>query len=540
MAEIIFNYNGKKTIIQSNKGEKMKNIFDKFIYKTQLDKNLIYFLYSGNNINEELNFEELANKEDKIRNKMNIIVYDNNISNNISSIKKSKYTICPICKENIKLNLEEYKVYLSECKNKHEINNIPINEFEQTQIIDISKIECEKCKNTNKNETYKNAFYRCNTCKINICPMCKSSHDKTHNIINYDNKNYICEKHNEVYSLYCKKCKMNICMYCENEHKNHEIISFGKVFPNIEEIKMGKEILREKIDKLKNDVKEMINILNTTIENLENYFNISEYIINNYDNKQINYEILYNINNIYNNKFIDDIDYIIKENYNNKFTKILDINEKMFSKDINKLKIYYNFNKDKKQIKIFGKEFVENNKEKCKLYIEGKEYELMEYFDTKNIKEIKDQLEITLVGIKNITNASYMFSGREGMFNDEKFESLLSVPDIPKWNTINVTDMKYMFFCCSSLSSLPDISEWNTINVTDMNQMFAYCKSLLSLPDISKWNTSNVINMDFMFCDCSSLSSLPDISKWNISKVKSKSCMFSGCNKHLEIPSVFG
>jgi len=180
MAEIIFNYNGNKTIIQSNKGEKMKNIFDKFIYKTQLDKNLIYFLYSGNNINEELNFEELANKEDKIRNKMNIIVYDNNISNNISSIKKSKYTICPICKENIKLNLEEYKVYLSECKNKHEINNISINEFEQTQIIDISKIECEKCKDTNKNETYKNAFYRCNTCKINICPMCKSSHDKTH------------------------------------------------------------------------------------------------------------------------------------------------------------------------------------------------------------------------------------------------------------------------------------------------------------------------------------------------------------------------
>jgi len=57
---------------------------------------------------------------------------------------------------------------------------------------------------------------------------------------------YICEKHNEVYSLYCKKCKMNICMYCENEHKNHEIISFGKVFPNIDEIKMRKEILRDK------------------------------------------------------------------------------------------------------------------------------------------------------------------------------------------------------------------------------------------------------------------------------------------------------
>ena len=38
--------------------------------KTQIDKNLIYFIYSGNNnINEELKFEEIANNEDKIRNK---------------------------------------------------------------------------------------------------------------------------------------------------------------------------------------------------------------------------------------------------------------------------------------------------------------------------------------------------------------------------------------------------------------------------------------------------------------------------------------
>ena len=539
MAEIIFNFKGNKTIIQSNKGEKMKNIFDKFISKIQLDKNSIYFLYSGNIVNEELNFEELANKEDKIRNKMIILVNDSTISNDISSIKKLKNIICPICKENIKLNLEEYKICLSECKNEHEIDKILINKFEETQIIDISKIECEKCKATNKNETYENKFYRCNTCKINICPMCKSSHDKTHKIINYDNKNYICEKHSEAYSLYCKKCKKDICMYCEKEHNNHEIISFGKIFPNIDEIKVKKEKIREKMDKIKYDVKEMINILNITIENLENYYNISDYLINNYDNKQINYEILNNINNIYNNKLIDDIDYIINENYNNKFKKILNIYDQMFSNDINKLKIYYKFNKDGKPIKIFGKEFVENNKEKCKLLIEGKEYELMEYLDKKNIKEIKDQIDITLIGIKNITNASYMFSGREGFVFDEKFESLLSVPDISKWNTINVTDMKYMFFCCSLLSSLPDISKWNTSNVTDMNHMFYNCKSLLSLPDISKWNTSNVIYMDFMFSGCSSLSSLPDISKWNISKVKSKMCMFSECSECLEIPSKF-
>ena len=49
-----------------------------------------------------------------------------------------------------------------------------------------------------------------------------------------------------------------------------------------------------------------------------------------------------------------------------------------------------------------------------------------------------------------------------------------------------------------------------------MSNMFYYCNSLISLPDISKWNTSNVYNMDRMFSECNSLISLPDISILNI------------------------
>ena len=66
------------------------------------------------------------------------------------------------------------------------------------------------------------------------------------------------------------------------------------------------------------------------------------------------------------------------------------------------------------------------------------------------------------------------------MFNS--CELLTSLPDISKWNTQNVTDMKHMFICCESLISLPNISKWNTQNVNDMSQMFADCKSLTSLP----------------------------------------------------------
>ena len=71
--------------------------------------------------------------------------------------------------------------------------------------------------------------------------------------------------------------------------------------------------------------------------------------------------------------------------------------------------------------------------------------------------------------------------------------------------------MNNMFYGCESLITLPDISKWNTSNVTKMTNMFYGCKSLKSLPDISKWNTSNVNDMSYIFVGCNSLIALPDI-----------------------------
>ena len=63
--------------------------------------------------------------------------------------------------------------------------------------------------------------------------------------------------------------------------------------------------------------------------------------------------------------------------------------------------------------------------------------------------------------------------------------------------TENITKMNSIF--CNSLISLPDISKWNTKNVTDMSSMLRDCTSLISVPDISKLNTKNVTDMSFMF-----------------------------------------
>ena len=178
-----------------------------------------------------MKYIEIINSEDKKRKNMNILVYETNIKNEKSNMAKMNEIICPECKENILININEYKINLYNCKNKHKYNNILLSEYDQN--IDISKIICNKCKVRNKSNVYNNEIYKCLTCDDIICPLCKTLHDKKHIIINYDLTNYICKKHNENYKIYCKKCNENICTKCEKEHKNHEKINFNDILPNI-------------------------------------------------------------------------------------------------------------------------------------------------------------------------------------------------------------------------------------------------------------------------------------------------------------------
>ena len=54
-------------------------------------------------------------------------------------------------------------------------------------------------------------------------------HDKEHNIIKYEDKNYICNIHNDRYISYCNKCNKNLCLKCENEHKNENSLIYLKL-----------------------------------------------------------------------------------------------------------------------------------------------------------------------------------------------------------------------------------------------------------------------------------------------------------------------
>ena len=141
MAEVEFIYKGGNINIHCNKNDKMKDICDKFINKTQIDKNSIYYLYNGDKINEELTFENIVN--DNNINKIKILVNLINEELNKNNLVKSNNIICPECKESIRIKIEDYKIKLYECKNNHIIDNILLEEYEDTQYIDISKLKCE-------------------------------------------------------------------------------------------------------------------------------------------------------------------------------------------------------------------------------------------------------------------------------------------------------------------------------------------------------------------------------------------------------------
>ena len=71
------------------------------------------------------------------------------------------------------MEIKDYKINLYDCKNGH-IKEKLLNEFEETQNIDLSHIKCDICKKNNKSISYNNIFYKCLICDKNICPLCKS------------------------------------------------------------------------------------------------------------------------------------------------------------------------------------------------------------------------------------------------------------------------------------------------------------------------------------------------------------------------------
>ena len=206
--EIIFSFKGIEVIIECDVKEKIIDAYNKFLSKIQTDISELDFIYNGNKINEKQSFDKIASSIDKKRNIINISVEEINKNNIIiENSLNSKEIICPQCNENIIFKINDYKIFLSDCKNGHKIDNLFFNEYENERYISSTKIKCEFCQKT-INEINNHELYKCLNCKINLCSSCKTNHFRNHKFINYEKIKYTCEEHNKKYIEYCNIIKI--------------------------------------------------------------------------------------------------------------------------------------------------------------------------------------------------------------------------------------------------------------------------------------------------------------------------------------------
>ena len=351
MVKVIFLHNNDNFIVKSYPNDLMKEIIQEFLTQSKIDADSVVFLYEGNKINEELELETVITNRDLQQNSMNIIVKNLNEldENKADTIIKSKDVICPDCGENCIIKINDYIISLSNCNNEHKTNGILLNEYEETQNIDISNITCDKCKGNNKKRN-NNIFFFCISCKKYLCQSCYETHDKKHNIINYEKIDYICHTHYEPYNKFCNECRTDLCPSCDNIHKSHNNVLYENIMPDIDKIKDEINELRKLIDNFKNEIQDIIDKLNKEMENMEIYYNIYNDMINNYENKNINYNLIQNIKLINNNSVMKDINQVIAEkNIINKFKYLMNIYNKMIGKNarINKKGIIHLNNGDR-------------------------------------------------------------------------------------------------------------------------------------------------------------------------------------------------
>ena len=296
------------------------NIFYEFSRKIDSKINDLIFLYKGKNIS--LNNSQIIINMIKSNKNIIISVYNLNINHKNDNVYKN--LICPNCKNLTFLNLNGNN--LNNCKNKN-INECSyeyksITEFMNEQIIDEKEIKCSIC-NNNK-YLYGNNFYIC-SCGDKICQLCINKHEKNnnkHNLIYYNKRYRICNKHCIEFISYCSICNLNLCEKCEKEHENHKnkIIMFKKEIPNEKkknEIKKDIDLIKLNIEQYKieiNHLKDLFNYLIINLnEDIDNYIKLYDKILlllNNLNNYQ-------NIKNILNYKNINlnkDINNLLNEN----------------------------------------------------------------------------------------------------------------------------------------------------------------------------------------------------------------------------------
>ena len=277
-------------------------------------------------------------------------------------------------------------------------------------------------------------------------------------------------------------------------------------------------------------------------------------------NGQTEVELIRFINNFNNNILKktgnDDLDDLIKNLLEKDYRKRLNWDEYFnhpffhsFSNEIN-IVFYKKSEKDtlKRDNNIFGKKFIENNKNNIELKINGIKTELvqkyeLEYGENKIDIIIKNKISnfehmfYNCISLKNIEGLKYLDVSNGNNFSGMFYScsSLSDIKPLEKWNVSNGNNFSNMFFGCKSLTDLKSLENWNVSNGNNFSKMFFGCKSLSNIRPLENWNIPNGNNFAEMFGKIESLSDIKLLEDWNASKKNIFSEMF---DKIESIPNI--
>ena len=135
MVDIEFNYNQVKTLIQARLDESFQDVINRFIQKSLLDPNSVYFFAKAKHINPANTVESHMNDLDKINKKMFVQVHllERDDQDKGQVITNSKDIICPTCKEPCRIIFNNFKIKLSECVNGHDTPYIKLTDFQYSK-----------------------------------------------------------------------------------------------------------------------------------------------------------------------------------------------------------------------------------------------------------------------------------------------------------------------------------------------------------------------------------------------------------------------
>jgi surface protein len=192
----------------------------------------------------------------------------------------------------------------------------------------------------------------------------------------------------------------------------------------------------------------------------------------------------------------------------------------------------YQIEKNFYGLRILGEEFTRNNRNKGKLIINNKKFELKSIISVNHFEHKK----IRMVLSKNIYNKSCMFKNCEALTSLSQINIYNYIEDLESMENIIDTEDYTQSESDSYENSFEDFNNptmYNNIrliseiskekeenldfqmillfnerlkkfenNYTTYKEMFYNCRSLKSLPDISLWNTNYIIDMSYMFYNC--------------------------------------